>query len=186
MSAPRGGVRLRRGTVAAVFGGVRVQALHPPCGPTKLGSNDGSLVLRLSHGAVDVLLSGDLEARGENMLLAYAPDLASEVLKAPHHGSDTSSTQSFVRAVAPEVAVVSAGSLFPSWAPSAEVVARYSRRGGRVLRTDVHGAVSVVSDGHGFRVETFAAGPGPAGVGVGRGLQPAQSVPRASRRSGSG
>ena len=137
--------------------GVIVQVLHPPCQPTGLNTNNASLVLRLSHGAVDVVFSGDIEAVGERELVAAHDGIASEILKVPHHGSRTSSTREFVAAVAPQLAVASLGHLNRFGFPAAEVVRRYEEQGSRMVRTDVEGTVSIVSDGRNYRRETTAA-----------------------------
>ncbi len=137
------------------IGGVQIQILHPPCGQTGLNTNDASLVLRLSHGEVDMLFSGDVEAAGERSLLVTAAQLESEILKVPHHGSRSSSTQPFLDAVSPEVAVASLGYRNRFRFPAPEVVDRYERQGTTVLRTDQVGTVTVRSDGKRYRVETF-------------------------------
>jgi len=103
--------------------------LHPP------DLNDRSLVLALG-GA---LFPGDLERDGE--ALAAAPPAA--VLKVPHHGSRTSSTDAFLAAVRPRVAVVSAGRGNAFGHPHAEVVARYATHRVALLRTDRDGTVVV-------------------------------------------
>ena len=134
------------------IGGVRIQVLHPPCGRTGLDTNNSSLVLRLSHGEVDVLLTGDVETTAEAMLLSTQGTLDSEILKVPHHGSRTSSSPRFLEAVSPDVAVASLGHLNRFDFPSPEVVERYERHGVEFLRTDTAGAVTMMSDGRGYRV----------------------------------
>ncbi|NOT54516.1 MAG: DNA internalization-related competence protein ComEC/Rec2 [Deltaproteobacteria bacterium] len=136
---------------------VRIQVLHPPCEHTGLNPNNASLVLRLSYGSVDVLFTGDIEAEGEAMLLAAHDALASEIVKVPHHGSRTSSTSAFVRATAPSVAVASLGFLNRFHFPAPEVVRRYEQQGGKFLRTDEQGAITLVSDGREFHVRSFLA-----------------------------
>ena len=137
------------------IGGVRVQILHPPCGQTDLDTNDASLVLRLSHGEVDMLFSGDVEAAGEDSLLATPVQLESEILKVPHHGSRSSSSQPFLEAVSPQVAIASLGYQNRFRFPAPEVVDRYERQGTTLLRTDQVGTVTVRSDGESYRIETF-------------------------------
>ena len=134
------------------IGGVHIQVLHPPCGRTGLDTNNSSLVLRLSHGDVDILLTGDIETTAEDMLLSAREPLDSEVLKVPHHGSGTSSSPRFLAAVSPDVAVASLGHLNRFDFPPPEVVERYERHGVEFLRTDTAGAVTITSDGRGYRV----------------------------------
>ena len=134
------------------IGGVRIQVLHPPCGRTGLDTNNSSLVLRLSHGDVDILLTGDIETTAEDMLLSAREPLDSEILKVPHHGSLTSSSPRFLEAVSPDVAVASLGHLNRFDFPPPEVVERYKRQGVELLRTDTAGAVTITSDGRGYRV----------------------------------
>ncbi len=127
--------------------GVHIAILHPPCQAVGLDTNNASLILRLSHGEIDFLFSGDVEAAGERVLLAADKSISSEILKVPHHGSRTSSTPEFITAVSAEVAVASMGFHNRFRFPAPEVVQRYRAQGGEVLRTDQAGAVTVVSDG---------------------------------------
>jgi competence protein ComEC len=133
---------------------VRVHVLHPPCQPAGFDTNNASLVLRLSYGGIDLLFTGDIEAEGEHALLSANSTLASEILKVPHHGSRTSSSKAFVQAAAPQVAVASLGEHNRFAFPAAEVVQRYAEQGSWFLRTDQAGAVTMVSDGRSYRVET--------------------------------
>ena len=141
------------------IGGVRIQVLHPPCNQTNLDTNNASLVLRLSHGEVDILFAGDVETAGEHVLLSTHANLETEILKVPHHGSRSSSTLAFIRAVSPQVAIASLGHQNRFRFPAPEVVKRYEKRGARFLRTDQVGAVTVLSDGKSYRVETFLPSP---------------------------
>ena len=71
------------------------------------GENNRSLVLKLTYGAISFLFTGDIEQEAESVLLQTSDDLRATVLKVPHHGSRTSSSDPFVRAVDPRVAVFS-------------------------------------------------------------------------------
>jgi competence protein ComEC len=82
--------------------------------PQAANLNNTSLVLRLTYGDVSFLFTGDAEREVEQVLVNADPDrLRSTVLKMGHHGSSTSSTPAFVNAVAPQVAVYSAGQAMP-------------------------------------------------------------------------
>ena len=154
----RNGVEIRplcSGSQDQEINSVRIQILHPPCSQTGLDTNDASLVLRLSHGEVDILFSGDVETAGERILLSTSAQLASEILKVPHHGSRSSSTLPFLEAVSPQVAIASLGHHNRFRFPAPEVVDRYERRGVELLRTDQAGTITVLSDGKSYRVETF-------------------------------
>jgi competence protein ComEC len=139
------------------WAGVQGDVLWPAdLPPVKEASNDDSLVLRLSDGRFHFLLSGDIEQRVEDKLVAEHAELASDFLKVPHHGSKTSSTKVFLAAVAPRVAVVSVGESNPFGHPAAPIVERYADAGVRFLRTDRDGAVTALTDGQNMTVRTFA------------------------------
>jgi competence protein ComEC len=128
-----------------------------PADPTPVNeaSNDDSLVLRLEDGSVRFLLAGDIQKKVEQRLVKEDADIAADFLKVPHHGSKTSSTPDFVAAVAPKVAVVSAGEANPFGHPAPGTVERYAQAGVRFLRTDRDGAVTALTDGHTLTVTTF-------------------------------
>lgn len=124
--------------------GVRFDLLHPPAGNAPVGrDNDRSCVLRIASGERAVLLPADVEARGEEQLLATSTSLAADVLVAPHQGSRTSSTPAFVAAVAPRAVVFPAGYRNRYGHPHPEVIARYGDVAERLLRTDRDGAVTI-------------------------------------------
>src|SRR5262249_60564912 len=132
--------------------------LHPPPDWPVPALNETSLTMRLRYGRVGVLLTGDVEARAEASILADPAELAAMVLKVPHHGSRTSSSADFVRAVGPRVAVISVGADNRYHLPSPEVEERYRALGVCVVRTDRCGAVTIVTDGQ--RVNVTTARPG--------------------------
>ncbi len=140
-----GSVTLLRGDQRQV-GAISFRALSPK----QLGSwsdNDESLVLRAEIGQYSLLLSGDVQQLSEQDLVdTYSTDLQSTVLKAPHHGSRTSSAQPFLAAVDPHIAIISAGYANRFHFPSPEVLHRYQQVGSTVFRTDRDGAIEVRFD----------------------------------------
>ncbi|MGH9486466.1 MAG: ComEC/Rec2 family competence protein [Terriglobales bacterium] len=137
--------RLRQLAAGDAFrvGGSRIAVLLPSpdyrAGPTPV--NDDSMVVRVSHDGEAMLLEGDAEAVGEHWLLAHHVRLASAVLKVGHHGSKTSSTPAFLRAVRPQAAVISVGADNSYGQPAAPVLDDLRAAGARVFRTDRDGAV---------------------------------------------
>jgi competence protein ComEC len=141
--AALGGARLEPLGPYVSVDGAGGEAIGPPPG---LSVNDASLVLRLAFAGRAVLFAGDLEADGEGELVgrrALGQAVAADVLKVPHHGSRTSSSDELVDAVHPALAVISLGWRNRFHFPAPEVVARYAARGATVLRTDRDGAVTV-------------------------------------------
>jgi competence protein ComEC len=116
--------------------------------------NDQSLVVRLDYGEVALLLAGDVEQYGEERI----PARRVAALKVPHHGSRTSSSWSFLRRVAPRLAIVSVGRRNLQRLPDPEVLERYRALGVRLYRTDRDGAVTMTTDGRRIWVRTFRSG----------------------------
>jgi competence protein ComEC len=105
---------------------------------------------------VRFLLTGDLAAEGEASLLDSGRELDATVLKLGHHGSDSSSTPAFLDAVAPRIAVVSAGAGNPYGHPSPTTRLRLGSV--PLLRTDQHGSIRFVSDGKKLRIRAERGG----------------------------
>ncbi|MBC7225543.1 MAG: MBL fold metallo-hydrolase, partial [Anaerolineae bacterium] len=148
-------VEARRGMVLDLGGGVVAEVLHPPPDLGSLaGDNNASIVLRVRHGGLAFLLPGDLEREGEAALLQSHQDLRSAVLKVAHHGSGGGTTEAFLEAVAPELAVVSVGAGNRFGHPSPAVLERLAAQGAVVLRTDLHGTVEILTDGRTLWVRT--------------------------------
>ena len=128
---------------------VELEVLNPPPGGLFGDSNNDSVAIRLTYGDVSVLLTADIEEEAERRLISSGAQLSSMVLKVGHHGSNTSTTQPFLDAVEPRIAVISAGLDNQFGHPAPAVVERLQAFVGaeNVFRTDLHGTVEVVSDG---------------------------------------
>ena len=153
------GIPVLHKTASAEFdwGGATGEVLWPQDWHMVAGaSNADSMVMHLVDGQRKFLLTGDIERGVESSLVDEHAPLASDFLKVPHHGSKTSSTQPFLEAVAPKVAVVSVGEGNPFGHPAPTVVERYEHDGVRLLRTDRDGAVTALTDGRDLVVRTFA------------------------------
>jgi competence protein ComEC len=147
----RAGDRMRVGEVEIV-------AVHPPPPDWERQDtrNDDSLVLDVRYGEVSILLTGDIGLEVERRLEAALLPAALRVVKAPHHGSATSSSPDLIATARPALAIVSAGkgNMFGHPAPS--VLERYRAAGVPVLRTDLEGAITVETDGRTVEVRTWS------------------------------
>jgi competence protein ComEC len=139
------------------LGSALLTVLHPDAG-AQGSENDRSLVLRLDWRGISLLLTGDLGAAGEAVLLARSPPLRATILKVGHHGSRNSSTEPFLDAIRPVLAVISVGPRNPFRHPAPETLRRLQVIGARVYRTDRDGAVVVETDGTALQVTRWADG----------------------------
>jgi len=132
---------------AWAWDGVRFEMLGPgpaSYGDRRLKANARSCVLRISAGGRAILLAGDIEAAQEAALLRDDPErLRADVLLAPHHGSGTSSTEAFLRAVGPSVGIFQVGHRNRYRHPQKQVLERYATLGIDRLRTDQQGAITL-------------------------------------------
>jgi competence protein ComEC len=116
--------------------------------------NLASTIALVRYGMVRFLLVGDAEEPEEEWLLAKErSELHADVLKVGHHGSSTSSSDAFLEAVRPRVAVISVGAQNKYGHPSGDVIRALSRVGAEVLRTDEAGTVVIRTDGIHIEVE---------------------------------
>lgn len=109
--------------------------------------NDTSVILRMTYGSTTMLFAGDASSTVEDRLVQSGTLSEVDALKVPHHGSITSSSDAFLDAVKPEIAVISVGAHNRYGHPHPVVLRRLERRNVRVLRTDERGDVTLVSDG---------------------------------------
>ena len=139
------------------FGDVKVKVLWPNASASSSRSaNNDSVVLRLEYGAISILLTGDIEREAESQILSNGNNLKAEVIKVPHHGSRTSSTEAFVAAVTPRLAIISVGQQSMFGHPHREVVERWQKGGAEVLTTGDCGTITVETDGTTLSVRKFA------------------------------
>lgn len=131
------------------FGGVRIEVLAPCTEDAReMGANDASLVLKLTLKKRSALLTGDIEKAGEAALLKNNPEkLRSDLLKVAHHGSDTSSTEPFLKAARPSVAFISSGVRNRFEHPRPSTLEKLHRAGIFTLRTDRLGSLTWHTDG---------------------------------------
>ena len=120
--------------------------LFPPLGGGT--SNEAGLFALCSHQEFDALITGDADAFVEKMLVKYCaiPDI--ELLVVGHHGSKNSSCEEFLRAAAPELAVISAGTNNSYGHPAQETLDRLTALGAEIHRTDWEGSVTVSVRGY--------------------------------------
>jgi competence protein ComEC len=135
--------------------GVPVRLLPHGGGDPTREANAHSLVLRATHGERSFLLTGDIEASREHALVQGGHPLAADVLAVPHHGSATSSTPAFVRAVRPRIAIASVDPRSRHALPRPSVVQRYREQGTVWLTTGQHGTIQVSTDGSSLRHRRF-------------------------------
>ena len=111
--------------------------------------------MRIIYGNRAFLLTGDIERQAEADLINGGGTLAVDLIKAPHHGSRTSSTQEFIDAIKPKYAIISVGRKSPFGHPHKEVVERWRAAGVTVMTTGERGMISVSTDGKDFTVDRY-------------------------------
>ncbi len=156
---------LHEETSPQIINGVEVSILNPPAwnamrrkvqNPSDL--NNSSLVLKLQFKNVSVLLAGDIGKDVEGLILRRRYPLRADIIKVPHHGSSSSSSPLFLEMVKPAYAILSVGERNIGRLPHPDVLKRYEQLGSQVLRTDKHGAITVITDGENIDVKTFQKG----------------------------
>jgi competence protein ComEC len=139
------------------IGGVELRVHHP--GPVdwqrQRVRNDDSLVIELRYGQISALLTGDIGRDVEASLMPALDLLPIVILKSPHHGSATSSSDEFVRAIKPRIVLISCGRANPYSHPMPHVLDRYRKAGAQIYRTDLDGQIELTTNGHSIQVETF-------------------------------
>ena len=150
-------VIIHRDTGERRIGGCRVNFVSPPEDIKGNGYNinDLSIVMRLICEDVTFLFTGDIESKMMREIAARGGPLESTVIKVPHHGARGSVEESFISAVKPGIAVISAGYQNLYHHPSPETITAYERIGAAVYRTDIDGAVIVERKDGRLRVRTY-------------------------------
>lgn len=154
-SEPANYVRARRGMVIDLGGGAYFEVLFPDRElPGLSDANTGSIVGILHFGANAFMLSGDSPRSIEEYLVSLdGAHLQSDVLKAGHHGSRTSSSEAFIQAVHPAFAIISAGKDNTYGHPHAEVIERLEAAEAETVSTIDKGTITFVADGTTVRLD---------------------------------
>ncbi|MDQ1299646.1 MAG: Competence protein ComEC [Patescibacteria group bacterium] len=140
---------LRNGMRIHLGGGAYADILHPEENVAQLReTNDASIMMRVVYGETEFMLTGDAPSWVEDRVVRrYGSIIQSDVLKAGHHGSKTSTSPAFLAAVDPGVVVVSAGKDNSYGHPHQDVVARILESGATLVSTITEGTITFVSDG---------------------------------------
>lgn len=117
--------------------------------------NAASMILEVSYGAFDMLLTGDVEGEGEKLLEQSGALKQYDVLKAAHHGSKNSTSEAFLKLTEPKIAWISSGLHNQYGHPHEETIRKLSETGSRIYGTQEYGAVTLTTDGKKFRIDTY-------------------------------
>lgn len=133
--------------------GALLNTIIAPNGDYK-DTNDASVVIKSTFGDTSILLTGDAEKGSEADIVSIwsKETLKCDVLKVGHHGSLTSTSEAFLDAVSPTIAVISCGEGNKYGHPLPETLARLEERGIAIYRTDKHGSIVLRTDGESFEV----------------------------------
>ena len=138
----------KKGMRLDMGGGAVIDILFPDRDVTDWPTNDGSVVARLSYGSTSFMLTGDATMKTESFILKdnNLADLKSDILKVGHHGSRYSSSEEFVKAVSPQVALISDGKNNKYGHPAPETISKLEQFGVEILRTDQVGTIIIKCD----------------------------------------
>jgi competence protein ComEC len=109
--------------------------------------NANSIVARLDYGDFSMLLTGDMESQAEQRLVSKEMNVGAKILKVAHHGSKYATSEDFVKAVKPEVAIISDGEYNRYGHPAQSVLDRLKAASAKVYRTDLQGQISITTTG---------------------------------------
>lgn len=143
------------------IGGARVRVLHPslPDWERRRVRNDDSVVIEVRYGDVALLLAGDVSAEIERSVLPLLTPAPHRILKVAHHGSRTSTSRELLEHWRPQIAIISCGRGNTFGHPTPEVIQRLDDVGATIYRTDLHGQVTIETDGSDLQVKTYVGGP---------------------------
>ncbi len=147
-----------RGDEIAGFEPWRLEIMNPSSSPLKgTGSdeNNNSVVLRVWKGNQSLLFTGDIGLEAESELVKSGVSLNAQVLKVSHHGSRFSSSDGFLEAVHPDLAIIQVGNMNVFDHPSPETISRLTSRNIKIYRTDKNGAVILEETPQGWKVKPW-------------------------------
>ena len=136
-------------------GDLQLECIQPSSSDHHLSGNAGSLVLSVAFGEFSMLCTGDVEAKGEGALTKRLTGREYTVLKVAHHGSKQSSSEAFLRAAQPEIAIISAGEDNSYGHPHQETLKRLKVIGCKIFETVRNGAITLQTDGNRVTIDCF-------------------------------
>ena len=134
---------------------LQIECIQPSPSDHHLGGNVGSLVLSVTFGEFSMLCTGDVEAKGEDVLMRRLKGQQFTVLKVAHHGSKHSSSEAFLRTAQPEIAIISAGEDNSYGHPHQETLKRLKDIGCKIFETVRNGAITLQTDGNRLTIDCF-------------------------------
>ena len=148
-------LQVRTGTPIPFDPSVKLEVLNPDEDAVQSDdTNNASIVIKLTYGQTSFLLTGDAESPANQAMLQHGFDVRATVLKLGHHGSRTSTNEAWLRAVQPQLGIISVGAGNSYGHPHPEVLAALNQLGIQFLRTDEHGTITITSDGAQLHVTT--------------------------------
>ena len=117
-------------------------------------SNEDSISVYFAFGKTGIVMTGDAGVRAESAMLDVRGNLSADILHAGHHGSSTSTSESFLKAVDPKYVIISAGANNSYGHPHVEVVDRLVKSGAEIYATYQHGTIIFSSDGNSVKLES--------------------------------
>ncbi len=136
-------------------GDLQLECIQPGSLDRTLSGNAGSLVLAVEFREFSMLCTGDVETEGENILMRRLQGKDFTVLKVAHHGSKYSSSEAFLRAVQPKIAIISAGENNSYGHPHAETLKRLKDIQCQIYETVQNGAITLQTDGNTLTIDCF-------------------------------
>ena len=133
-----------------VMGGLQIRTFAPPRARGMSDENNNSIVQKMKYGESSVLFTGDIELPAESMVALYGDLLRAHLIKVPHHGSNTSSSQRLIEQVCPEIAMISLAKENSFGMPSSAVLRRYTTMGTQTYLTMKEGAIILESTDAGW------------------------------------
>jgi competence protein ComEC len=152
----------RRGDHFSFGNDIKVDILAPEdplIKNSRSDTNNASIVAKLTYNKVTFLFTGDMEEESQDKLLKEGvADLQADILKVAHHGSRYTSSNEFLKAVSPKVAIISSGTGNSYGHPHQEALDRLEANKITVYRTDLKGTIIVTSDGQDYNIQTKSSG----------------------------
>jgi competence protein ComEC len=136
---------------------VRFECLHPSETFSDSSENASSLVIKVTYGQCDILLTGDVEGAGEKFLIENCADALKEtdVLKVAHHGSKNSTSEAFLEKCSPFISIISCSEKNRYGHPHQELIDRLETKNSKILQTKDSGEITLITDGNKMKWELF-------------------------------